>query len=131
MAAFHEDSLPCSGGSVEVMKGQKIKPVMRIRKNDVVMVIAGSEKGKKGRVIEALPQDGKVLVEKVKIVKRHQRPTPQQREGGIIEKEAPIQVSNVMIFCTKCDRPVRIAAKFLEDGKKVRACRRCGEMIDV
>ena len=113
------------------MKGTKIKPVMRIRKSDIVQVIAGADKGKKGRVIEAYPQDGKVMVEKVNVVKRHQRPTQNQRQGGIIEREAKIEVSNVQMFCSKCDKPVRMGHKRLEDGKNARICRKCGEMFDV
>ncbi|VAX23097.1 LSU ribosomal protein L24p (L26e) [hydrothermal vent metagenome] len=103
---------------------------MKIKKDDVVVVIAGADKGKKGRVIEAIPGEGRVIVEKVNIVKRHQRPTPQQRQGGIIEREAKFAASNVAIFCSKCDKAVRIGAKILEDGTKVRVCRKCGEMLD-
>jgi large subunit ribosomal protein L24 len=104
---------------------------MRIKKNDMVMVIAGADKGKKGRVLTAYPAQGKVVVEKINVVKRHQRPTQGQSQGGIIEKEAKIQVSNVQIFCFKCDKPSRIAQKALEDGGKARVCRRCGDMFDV
>ncbi len=104
---------------------------MRIRKDDVVVVIAGADKGKKGRVIGSIPAVRKVIVEGVKLVKRHQKPTQQQRQGGIIEKEAAIDVSNVQIICSKCDKPVRIGGKKLEDGKKVRICRSCGEMLDL
>lgn len=104
---------------------------LRIKKNDIVVVIAGAEKGKRGRVIEAIPSAGRVIVEKVNVVKRHQRPNPRQRQGGIIEREAPIHASNVQIYCAKCDKPTRIGHKPLEDGKKARVCRRCGEMLDV
>jgi len=108
-----------------------VKPRMEIKKDDVVVVIAGAEKGKKGRVIEALPSESRVVVEKVNVVKRHQRPNQQQRQGGIIEREAKIDSSNVQIFCPKCDRSSRIGHKMLENGKKVRVCRRCGEMFDI
>ncbi|MDH5476811.1 MAG: 50S ribosomal protein L24 [Nitrospinota bacterium] len=104
---------------------------MNVKKNDVVVVISGADKGKKGKVLEAIPSEGRVIVEKVNIVKRHQRPTQQQRQGGIIEKEAKIDASNVQPFCTKCEKPVRIGHKKLEDGKKVRICRKCGEMMDL
>ncbi len=103
---------------------------MKIKKDDLVVVTAGADKGKKGRVLESIPSTGKVRVEGVRVVKRHQRPTAQQRQGGIIEKEDPIDVSNVQIFCMKCDKPVRVAGKRLEDGKNARVCRKCGEMFD-
>jgi len=107
------------------------RPRMKIKKDDVVVVISGAERGKKGRVIEAIPSENRVLVEKVNIVKKHQRPTQQQRQGGIIEREAKIDVSNVQIYCSKCARPARVGHKLLENGKKVRICRRCGEMFDI
>ncbi len=110
-------------------KGARVN--MNIRKNDIVVVIAGADKGKKGRVIEAIPSEGRVTVEKVNIVKRHQRPTQTQRQGGIIEREGKIEGSNVMIFCSKCNKAVRIGRKILEDGKKVRICKKCGEMLDL
>ncbi len=107
------------------------RKMMNIKKNDIVYVISGADKGKKGRVIEALPSENRVIVEKVNIIKRHQRPTQQQRQGGIIEREAKIHRSNVQIFCTKCDKPVRIGHKRLENGKKARICVKCGEMFDL
>ena len=107
------------------------KSSMNIKKNDIVSVIAGADKGKKGRVIEALPAENRVIVEKVNMIKRHQRPTQQQRQGGIIEREAKINRSNVQMFCTKCDKPVRIGHKRLENGKKARVCKKCGEMFDL
>ncbi|MDH5510110.1 MAG: 50S ribosomal protein L24 [Nitrospinota bacterium] len=108
----------------------KKRPIS-VKKNDVVVVIAGADKGKKGKVLEVIPSEGRVIVEKVNIVKRHQRPTQQQRQGGIIEREAKIDASNVQLFCSKCDKPVRFGHQRLEDGKKVRVCRKCGEMMDV
>lgn len=104
---------------------------MSIRKDDIVVVTSGAEKGKKGRVIEAIPSRDRVVVEKVNVIKRHMRPNPRQREGGIVEREAPIHVSAVGIFCPKCDRPVKISHKRLSDGRKVRICRKCGEMFDI
>ncbi|MBI4665571.1 MAG: 50S ribosomal protein L24 [Nitrospinae bacterium] len=104
---------------------------MRLKKDDVVMVIAGKEKGKKGRILESFPEEGRVIVEKLNVVKRHQKPTQRQRQGGIIEKEAKMQASNVQIFCAKCQKPVRIGHKILDNGKKVRVCRKCGEMLDL
>ena len=108
-----------------------VRSKMKVKKDDIVVVIAGADKGKKGRVIEAIPSENRIIVEKVHVVKRHQRPTQQQRQGGIVEREAKFAVSNVSIYCSKCDKPVRIGSKLLEDGKKVRICRKCGEMLDV
>ena len=102
---------------------------MKVRKNDTVLVIAGKNKGTKGKVRQTLPREGKVVVEGVNMVKRHVRPRGVARQAGIIEGEAPICVSKVMLLCTKCDRPARIGFRFLEDGKKVRICRRCEEVI--
>jgi large subunit ribosomal protein L24 len=101
-----------------------------IKKNDLVMVIHGREKGKSGRVLRVLPEKEKILIEKINFVKRHSRPHGQQRRGGIIEKEAPLHISNVMLLCEKCNKPVRIGHRVVEGGKKVRACRKCGEIFD-
>jgi len=101
-----------------------------IKKNDLVMVVHGREKGKSGRVLRVLPEKEKILIEKINFVKRHSRPHGQQRRGGIIEKEAPLHISNVMLLCEKCNKPVRIGHRVVEGGKKVRACRKCGEIFD-
>lgn len=101
-----------------------------IRKNDTVMVIAGKEKGKKGRVLAVYPKKGRIIVEKLNIIKRHQRPTQKQKQGGIIEKEGPIHISNVMLLCGRCDKPTRVSYSILEGGKKIRMCKKCGEAID-
>ena len=102
----------------------------KIRKDDNVIVLTGKEKGKTGRVIRVLPDKAMALVEKLNMVKRHQKPTPKYPQGGIIEKEAPIHISNLMIICDKCKKGVRVGRKFLEDGKKVRFCKSCGEVLD-
>jgi len=107
------------------------KRSMGVRKNDVVVVISGADKGKRGKVLEAIPAEGRVVVEKINIVKKHKKPDYKQRQGGIIEREAKIDVSNVQLYCSKCDRPVRVGVKKLEDGKKIRVCRKCGEMMDL
>lgn len=104
---------------------------LRIKKNDTVVVITGKNKGKRGRVIKVMPSENKVIIEKVNIVKRHMKPSRRYREGGIIEKEAPIHISNVMLLCPKCDKPTRIVAQILADGKKVRVCKKCKEVIDI
>lgn len=101
-----------------------------IRKNDTVMVIAGKDKGKKGRVLSVYPGEGRIIVEKLNIIKKHQRPTQKQKQGGIVEKEGPMHISNVMLLCGKCDRPTRVSIKTLEGGKKIRVCKKCGEVID-
>ena len=103
---------------------------MQIRKNDSVMVISGKEKGKTGKVLRVLPKEDSVLIERVNLVKRHSRPRGPQQPGGIVEKEASIPVSNLMIMCDKCNAPVRIGHKILTDGSKIRSCRRCGEALD-
>ena len=102
----------------------------RVRRGDTVAVIAGKERGKRGKVLRVSPGDGRVLVEKVNMVKKHQRPTQKLRQGGIIEREGALHLSNVLLVCGRCDRPVRIGIKELADGRKVRVCKRCGEPID-
>ena len=102
---------------------------MFVRKDDNVMVVAGKERGKTGKVIKVLPKKSRVLIERVNLVKRHTKARSPQQPGGIVEKEASIHVSNVMIMCDPCNAPVRIGHKILEDGQKVRVCRRCGQGI--
>jgi large subunit ribosomal protein L24 len=100
-----------------------------VKKNDLVMVIAGKDKGKSGKVLSVLSKKNRVIVEKVNFIKRHTRPSAKQRQGGIIEREGPINISNVMLICTKCNKPSRIGKKYLEDDKKVRVCKKCGEIL--
>lgn len=102
----------------------------RIRKNDLVQVIAGKEKGKTGKVLKILPKKNRVLVEKVNFIKRHSRPSGRTRQGGIIQKEAPIHISNVLLVCPKCNRGARMGKRVLPDGKKALACKKCGEIIE-
>lgn len=101
-----------------------------IKKNDMVMVIAGKDKGKSGRVISVFPQKDRVLVEKINFVKRHTRPRGQSHKGGILERESPIHLSNVMVLCTKCERAIRVGKLKLQDGNRVRVCHKCGESLD-
>jgi len=103
---------------------------MKIRKNDTVLVIAGKDRGKKGKVRFAYPKEQRVLVEGINFIKRHTRARGRVMQAGIIEREAPIHVSNVMLLCSRCNHPARIGYRFLEDGRKVRVCRSCGEVID-
>jgi large subunit ribosomal protein L24 len=103
---------------------------MKIRKNDTVLVIAGKDRGKKGKVRKALPTKDKVIVEGVNMIKRHSRAKGQARQAGIIELEAPLDISNVMLICNKCNKPARVGFRFLSDGRKARVCRSCDEVID-
>jgi len=103
---------------------------VKIRKNDTVVVIAGKDKGKKGKVRRTLPKKNRVLVEGLNMIKRHSRARRAARQAGIIELEAPIHVSNVMLLCDRCAKPTRVGFKILDDGKKVRICRSCQEVID-
>ncbi len=103
---------------------------MKIRKNDTVLVTAGKDKGKTGKVRFAYPKKERIMVEGINFIKRHIRARGRVRQAGIIQLEAPIPMSNVMLLCSRCNRPTRVSSRFLEDGKKVRLCRSCGEVID-
>jgi len=103
---------------------------MKIRKDDTVAIIAGKDKGKRGTVRVALPGKSVIVVEGLNMIKRHSRTQGAARQAGIIDMEAPMHVSNVMLVCSKCDKPVRVGRRFLDDGKKVRVCRACHEVID-
>ena len=100
-----------------------------IKKGDRVKVIAGREKGKVGNVLRVLADKEKVIVENLNMVKRHQKPGGMTKQGGIIDMEAPLHWSNVMVMCEKCVAPVRVANRVLEDGKKVRVCPKCNEPL--
>ncbi|MBI3248547.1 MAG: 50S ribosomal protein L24 [Deltaproteobacteria bacterium] len=102
----------------------------RIKKNDTVMVIAGKERGKIGKVLRVLPQENRAIIERLNMVKRHLKPRGPQSPGGIMEKEAALHLSNIMPMCEKCNAPVRIGIRQLDDGSKSRSCRRCGELLD-
>ncbi|MBI4307753.1 MAG: 50S ribosomal protein L24 [Chloroflexi bacterium] len=103
---------------------------MDIRRNDTVMVTTGKDRGKRGKVRVALPGDKALIVEGVNMIKRHVKPRPGVRQAGIISREAPLGVSKVMLVCSKCDKPTRVGHTVLEDGRKVRVCRKCKEVID-
>lgn len=103
---------------------------MNLRKNDTVLVIAGKDRGQKGKIRQPMPRKGRVIVEGLNIIKRHTKPRGQARQAGIIEREAPLPVSNVMLLCPKCNQPTRIGSRLLEDGSRVRECCRCREVID-
>ena len=101
-----------------------------IKRDDKVKVIAGKVTGKIGKVLKVNRKKSRVLVEKINIVKRHSKPSAQNKQGGIVDKEMPIQWSNVMVMCSKCVTPARIKMQRLEDGKKIRVCVKCGEAMD-
>jgi len=103
---------------------------MKIRKNDTVLVIAGKDKGKKGKVRFAYPKEQRILIEGVNFIKKHSKAKGAARQAGIIDLEAPVHVSNVMLLCDKCSKPSRIGFEKLEDGRRVRICRSCREVID-
>lgn len=100
---------------------------VHVRKNDTVMVISGKDKGKTSEVLAVMPKTGKVLVKDVNVVTKHKKPSRANMEGGIVKEEAAINSSKVMLYCTKCKNVTRINHKLLEDGAKVRLCKKCGE----
>ena len=103
---------------------------LNVKKGDRVKVIAGKDKGKEGEVIRALPQKGRVVVEKVNMIKKAQRPTQANPQDGIMSMEAPLNVSNVMLVCPQCKEATRVGHRFDEAGKKHRVCKKCGKDID-
>jgi large subunit ribosomal protein L24 len=103
---------------------------MKIHKDDTVLVIAGKDRGKKGKVRFAYPRKQQVIIEGVNFIKKHSKAQGQARQAGIIDLEAPLHISNVMLLCAKCNKPGRIGYKTLEDGRKVRFCRACNEVVD-
>jgi len=102
---------------------------LHVKKGDTVLVIAGKSAGKKGKIIEVVTEKSRVVVEGVNMIKRHTKPTQKMPQGGIMEREAPIHSSNVMFYCSKCNQPVRVGKKFLENGEKIRVCKKCSEAI--
>lgn len=103
---------------------------LHVKKDDTVIVITGKDKGKKGRIIAAYPRENRVLVEGVNMVKKHSKPTQQNPQGGILDQEAPIHVSNVMLVDPKSGKPTRVGYKVLDNGNKVRIAKKSGEVID-
>jgi len=101
-----------------------------IKKSDKVMVLSGKERGKIGAVLKVDSEKGRIVVEKINMVKRHTRPGGKTAQGGIVEKEAPIHISNLMLVCNKCAERTRIGKRILEDGSRVRVCKKCGELLD-
>ena len=103
---------------------------LHVKKDDLVMIVAGKDKGKSGKVLRVLPEKERVLVENLNLIKRHTRPSQTNSEGGIIEKEAPIAISNVQLLCPGCSKPARTGIKVLEDGNKSRFCKKCNEIVN-
>ncbi|MDI6801762.1 MAG: 50S ribosomal protein L24 [Thermodesulfovibrionales bacterium] len=103
---------------------------LRIKKGDTAIVLTGKNKGKSGRVLSVLPSKEKLIIEGINIVKRHMKPSKKYTHGGIIEKEAPLHISNIMLICPKCNKHTRIGNTVLDNGKKLRTCRKCKEVID-
>ena len=103
---------------------------LHVKKDDTVKILAGKDKGKTGKVLKVLPEKQRVLVENLNIIKRHTRPTQANNEGGILEKEAPIAISNVQLVCSSCNTAARTGQRVLDDGSKVRFCKKCNEIVD-
>jgi len=103
----------------------------RIKKNDEVVMLSGRDKGKRGRVISVNPEDGKALVDNVNFVKRHTKANPQKNiKGGILEREAPVSLSQLMLVCKECQQPTRLAFKRQDDGRKTRVCKKCNAILE-
>lgn len=102
----------------------------RVKKDDEVLVVAGRDKGKRGKVLSVDAGAGRMVVEKVHMIKRHTKPNAKNQEGGIMEYEAPIRISNVMVVCGGCSKPTRVKTEPLKDGAKMRVCKHCGESLD-
>lgn len=106
------------------------KAKVHVKKGDTVVVLSGREKGKNGKVLSVNPDKETIIVEKINFIKRHSRPTQKAPQGGIIEKEGPLRAAKVALFCSKCSKGVRVRNKQLDDGKKVRVCVSCGEILE-
>lgn len=102
----------------------------KYKKGDMVKVIAGKDKGKTGKILKAIPDKDRIVIEKINLIKKHKRPD-QKSKGGVVEKEGSIHVSQVGLLCNKCNTAVRVRNKILEDGKKVRICSKCSDVINV
>ena len=103
--------------------------MLHLKKKDKVIILSGKEKGKKGEVLKLMPEENKVIVSHVNFIKKHSRPNPKKGGGGIVQQEAPLNISKVMLVCNKCNQPTRIKMDTLADGKKVRVCKKCGEIL--
>ena len=106
------------------------KEKTKIKKKDNVLVICGEDKGKKGKIIEIFPKKDRVLIEGINLLKKHMKPTQKSPQGGIIRQEGPIHISNIRLVCNKCNKPTITKQGMTKEGKKVRVCKKCGEIID-
>ena len=105
-------------------------PKLKIKKNDQIVVIAGKDKGARGKVLRVHPGGGTAIVERINLVKKHTKPNPQRQvQGGILERESPIGVSNLKVICPECSEPTRMGWKRLDDGRSVRVCKKCGATV--
>jgi len=103
--------------------------MQKIRKNDIIQVVTGKDKGKKGKVVQVLPIAGRALVEGINLAKKHKRQSRQDQQGGIVSIEMPIAIANIMLVCKHCDRPTRVGFSILKDGTKTRVCKSCKEAV--
>lgn len=103
--------------------------MFKIKKNDLVVCCSGKDKGKKGKVLFVFPQQKKIIAEGINLIKKHTRKTREDQQGGIVQKEAPINISKLMLLCTKCNKATRVGFSFLKDGSKIRVCKKCNETI--
>lgn len=103
--------------------------MLKVKKNDIVVCRAGKDKGKKGKALGVFPEQNQAMVEGVNFIKKHTRKTREDQQGGIIQREAPVNISNLMLFCSKCNKPARVGFGQLKDGSRVRVCRKCSEVI--
>ena len=103
---------------------------LHVKKDDMVKILAGKEQGKTGKVLRVFPDKGRVVVESLNVIKRHTRPNQLNPEGGIVEKEAPLSISNVMLICGSCNQATRTGVRLLDDGSKTRYCKKCNESVD-
>lgn len=110
-------------------KENKVNKI-HVRRGDMVTVRSGKEKGKRGKILKIEKEKNRAIVERVNLIKRHQRASGASRQGGIVEKEGPLNISNLQVVCPKCDQASRIGHTKLEDGRSVRSCRKCGEFLD-
>lgn len=111
------------------MKTEVVRYRTYLKKNDVVFTLAGRDKGKKGKILEIIREKNRAIVEGINFVKKHARPTQANPQGGLVQKEASINISNLALFCSNCDKPVRVSFKVLENQEKQRVCYKCGEAI--
>lgn len=108
---------------------KQYKTMLHIRKNDTVIAIVGKDKGKTGKVLRIFPKEQRALIEGINFIKRHTKKRREDQQGGIIQKEAPIHISNLMLYCSRCNRPTKVGITLLKDGTKTRFCKKCNEVI--